>query len=156
MIKFDPNKNKNISFNINVQGIDPSMLEYNLRLSNGQVDYGFKGDNRNGEIQFNIPALNEIVGSDVLYELNTVKLEVHDKNNKYYLKPFQDEIKIKEDVKVEVENLEEKSEEGSESEFTVDASLNETQDNIPSPQDKKETVSEKNKKQTKFGKFLKG
>ena len=37
MILFDSNKTKTISFDIEVKGIEPSLLEYNLRLSNGDI-----------------------------------------------------------------------------------------------------------------------
>jgi hypothetical protein len=125
MVTFDPNKKKNLSFSISVQGIDPSILEYNLRLSNGSVDYGFKGKNNNGEVMFSIPPLQEVINKDVLHNLNEIKLEVNDKNNKYYLKPFENEIKIKKEMKVETKLEKEKEKETETNEFSVDVSLNE-------------------------------
>jgi len=146
MLTFDPNKEKNLSFSISVQGIDPSILEYNLRLSNGNIDYGFKGKNNNGEVTFSIPPLQEVVNNNVLYDLSSVKLEVHDQNNKYYLKPFQDEVKIKKEMKVEAKLAEENDDKST---FSVNASLNEDNDNS----DKQEKVNPKPK--SKFGSFLK-
>ena len=99
MIKIDPNKKKNLSFSVNVEGIEPQLLEYNLRLSSGNIDYGFKGQNNNGEISFSLPPLKEVVNQDNISNISTIKLEVHDKNNKYYLKPFEDQVKIDKQLK---------------------------------------------------------
>ena len=149
MLTFNPNKQKNISFSINVEGIDPTLLEYNLRLSNNVLDLGFKGYKaKNGEIVFEIPPLKNITEADIFKSLKTAKLEVNDKNNKYYLKPFEDNVTIKEEVKV-VAKVQEEQELTEKDSFSVSASINEINDDVtpiiktPIP-----------KKSSKFGKFL--
>lgn len=144
MIKINPNKTKDISFRIDVEGIDPQLLEYNLRISNGKIDYGFKGELKNGEISFSIPPLKEVVTQDNIDSLNVMMLEVHDRNNKYYLKPFEDTLNIDKSLKVEATLSEEKEKEDSE--FKVKASMTEEKD--------KEKKPKEEKKSTKFGKFL--
>lgn len=151
MLKFDPNKNKSISFKVNVEGIDPTVLEYNLRLSNGNIDYGFKGTNNNGEVSFDIPPLKEIVNNNILYDLNEVKLEVHDSSNKYYLKPFHDEVKIHKEPKVEAKVNEEKE---CKEDFSVSATLSEQDDKPQPPPSKYISETGKERHKTKFGEFL--
>lgn len=146
MIKIDPNKKKTLSFSVNVEGIDPQLLEYNLRLSSGNIDYGFKGVNNNGEISFSLPPLKEVVNSSNIENINNIKLEVHDKNNKYYLKPFEDNVKIDKQLKIEATLSEEKYI-SEENEFKVNASIKEDTD-------KEEEKSQQPK--SKFGNFLKG
>jgi hypothetical protein len=158
MIKFDPYKEKKINFTFTVQGIDPNLLEYNLRISTGNIDYGFKGTNKNGTILFNVPPLNEVMNIDVINSLNIIKLEVNDKNNKYYLKPFEDHIKIEKTLTMEAEINEEEQE--KEDLFSIDVELNEVYDNKDVKVDKKEKKEDKKtvkpkKKISKFGSYLK-
>lgn len=148
MIKIDPNKKKTLNFSVNVEGIDPQLLEYNLRLSSGNVDYGFKGTNNNGEISFSLPPLKEVVNSSNIENINSIKLEVHDRNNKYYLKPFEDNVKIDKQLKVEATLSEEKSV-SEENKFKVDASIKEDVD-------KEEEQKKPQQPKSKFGNFLKG
>lgn len=141
MIKIDPNKTKTIKFRVDVQGIDPRILEYNLRLSTGNIDYGFKGVNENGEISFNIPPLKEVVNNDNIQSIKEIKLEVHDKNNKYYLKPYEDEVKIENELKVEAKLFEDKNE-SKEKEFTVSASISEEKEETIETPKKKSKIRE--------------
>jgi hypothetical protein len=50
MIKINPNKEKTLTFALDVTGIDPSSLHYTLRLTENDIEYGFKGKNVNGEV----------------------------------------------------------------------------------------------------------
>lgn len=146
MIKIDPNKTKILKFKVNVEGIDPQVLEYNLRLSDGNIDYGFKGNNKNGDISFTIPPLKEVISSSNIKTLKEIKLEVNDKNNKYYLKPFEDEVKIEEELKVEAKLYKDNTVR-EDRELKVSASISEEKD-----EEKK--IENKQKKTTKLGKFL--
>ena len=157
MIKFDPNKEKKINFTVNVQGIDPEILEYNIRLSTGKVDYGFKGSNNNGKLSFVIPPLNEVINSDLINSLNTIRIEVNDLNNKYYLKPFEDHVKIDQSLKMEAQ-LSEEENISKEKVPDVDIELNEDEDKVEEKHhDSKEKKKEekKKKKSTKLSKYLK-
>lgn len=138
MIKIDPNKEKKLNFAVEIQGIDPNFLEYNLRLSNGNIDYGFKGINENGNIKFTVPPLNDIINNSD--SITKIKLEVNDRNNKYYLKSFEDEVKIEKQIKIEAKLSEELDIDKSVP--SVKASLNE------------EEIEEKVIKNTKFSKFI--
>jgi hypothetical protein len=89
-----------------------------------------------------LPPLKEVVNQDNISNISTIKLEVHDKNNKYYLKPFEDQVKIDKQLKVEATLSEEKNI-SEENEFKVNASIKENVD------------SEETKEKSKFGKFLK-
>ena len=73
MLKIDPNKSKRISFSINVENIDPQILEYNLRLYNEDSSYGIKGTNENGKISFVIPGLNEFLNESYIKSLKKIK-----------------------------------------------------------------------------------
>ena len=151
MIKFDPSKEKNLKFNIEVQGIDPSLLEYNIRLSNNKIDYGFKGINENGTIKFAIPPLNEIVKEDILESIDKIKMEVNDKNNKYYLKPFEDSIKIQNNLKVEAQLSEEETKDKEDIPI-VEANLSEEEE---TKIEKEQVIEQRpSKKSSKFKKFL--
>ena len=102
MILFDPNKTKTISFDIEVKGINPDLLEYNIRLFNEKINWGFKGKSKNGSIVFEIPPLSAVIRSDLLEQIDGIRLEVNDRNNKYYLKPYEDTVKIKVEPVIDV------------------------------------------------------
>lgn len=140
MLTFDPNKQRELKFSASVEGIDPQSLEYNLRLSDGNIDYGVKGDYKNGQIVFQVPPLNEMVHNKYLYNLNEIKIEANDKNNKYYLNPFKDTMQIKKEMKMEA-----KIEDDKEEPFKVDASIIE---------DKETPVEREQEKKSKFREFL--
>jgi len=94
MLKFDRNKKKKIKFAMELDGIDGNLLEYYIRLSSSKMDYGFKGVNNNNILEFEIPALGVLLTETELNDLSNVKIEVHDKQNQYYLLPYQDEIEF--------------------------------------------------------------
>ena len=110
MLIFEVNKQKKLSFEVEISGIEPNLLEYNLRLSNDDNDFGIKGVNENGVISFNILALNEWLNKDIIESLDKISLEINDKNNKFFLKPYTDTIKIKYEPVVSVRLEEEKDE----------------------------------------------
>jgi len=92
MLKFNRDKKKQIKFKMEIEGIESNLLEYYIRLSGETVDYGFKGSAAGGILEFNIPALGGLLTETEIRGLKAVKIEVHDKQNKYYLCPYQDEI----------------------------------------------------------------
>ena len=91
MLTFNKHKEKKINFQIELDGIDSGVLEYFIRLSTDSADYGFKGSEKNGILEFTIPPMIDILKESEIVKLKSIKIEVHDKENKYYLKPF-DEI----------------------------------------------------------------
>jgi len=148
MITFDPYKQKNMTFKIEVQGISLDLLECRLRLSDNTIDYGFKGEIEEDKITFSIPPLKSIINEENLNSIKNIKLEVNDKNGKYYLKPFEDTVEIKlSSPKIAATVFEEKDE-STKQDFVIKTSLlQET--------NKKENKPQK-KADTKFKSFLKG
>lgn len=151
MIKFDPYKKKTISFKVAVEGITQDLLEYKLRLSDGKMEYGFKGTVVNDKVTFTIPPLSEVVMDDKLSNIKEVKLEVNDKEGKYYLKPYMSEAQVVTAPKVNTEMIEE-SDGVEESIFSVETSLVEEETEEKEP--KIEPVTKKSK--SKISEFLKG
>ncbi|MHA1738589.1 MAG: hypothetical protein ACTSWD_08380 [Candidatus Heimdallarchaeota archaeon] len=92
MLKFNRDKKKLIKFKMEIEGIESNLLEYYIRLSGDLIDYGFKGSAAGGVLEFNIPALGGLLTETEIKNLKSVKIEVHDKQNKYYLCPFMDEV----------------------------------------------------------------
>lgn len=128
MIKFDPNKEKNISFTVDVEGIDPQLLEYKLRLSDGQYEYGFSGEIVNGEVVFCIPPLKDVVKENLSNRLNKIKLEVNDKDDKYYMKPYEDDLMVEAQLKVEAKISETTTEKSTNENIKINASVKENED----------------------------
>ena len=83
---------------MDLSGIDSSMLECHIRLSTDLADYGFKGTQKNGLLEFTIPALNGIIKESEIKQLKSIKVEVNDKENKYYLKPFMDDMRVESSI----------------------------------------------------------
>lgn len=110
MIKINPSKEKTLTFSLEVEGIDPKLLKYTLRLTEGTVEYGFKGENKNGEVVVTIPPLSSIVKMDKIDKIDTIKLEIHDSNNKYFMMPFEDTVLIEKEPVLMVTMTEEKEE----------------------------------------------
>ena len=151
MIKFDPYKKKTISFKVAVEGITQDLLEYKLRLSDGKMEYGFKGNVVNDKVTFTIPPLSEVVMDDKLSNIKEVKLEVNDKEGKYYLKPYMSEAQVVTAPKVNTEMIEE-SDGVEESIFSVETSL--VEEETEEKETKIEPVTKKSK--SKISEFLKG
>ena len=107
MIKFNTNKEKTLTFDITVEGINPDQLTYTLRLSEKGIDYGFQGKMKNGEVVVVVPPLNSIMNQKRIDELTKVKLEIHDSENKYYMKPYEDTILIEKEPTLELSIKEE-------------------------------------------------
>jgi|SRR6056297_2231823 len=95
MITFNTTKEKKIKFALDIEGIDSKVLEYYIRLSSDNTDLGFKGNLTEGNIlEFTIPALSDIIKESELKDIKNIKIEVHDKENKYYLRPFDDMVEF--------------------------------------------------------------
>ena len=163
MIKFNTSKEKTLKFDITVEGISPSVLTYTLRLSENNVDYGFPGKIKNGEVVVTIPPLNTIMKQDRINELKKVKLEIHDAGKSYYMKPFEDtiliekeptlELKIKEDNDIVTESLTVKVKDDTD--VVVEKKACDKKDGTGDREgDKDGTGPGKKKKKTKLSKFF--
>lgn len=147
MLIFNRDKKKNLSFSVDLEGIDKTMLEYYIRLSSDTTDYGFKGYEKDGVLEFTIPALGDIIKESEISKLKSIKVEVHDKENRYYLKPFDENIKIEDSPKVVAD-----IKESIDIKKDMKVKIGKVEDIDESVDEK---VIEKSKKNTKFGKFLK-
>lgn len=109
MIVFNRDKEKTLKFGLDIKGINSKMLEYYIRLSSDTADFGFKGNlNEDNILEFTIPALGGIIKESEIEGLKSVKIEVHDKENKYYLKPMEDDMKFDEAPRAVTEKKDEK------------------------------------------------
>jgi len=145
MIKLNPNKTKTLTFDISVTGIDPSLLEYNLRFTENGIDYGFAGVNKNGEVKVIIPPLSSIIQEDRINEIKKVRLEIHDSSNKYFMMPYEDTVVIEREPTFSI-SLKEEEEEIMESKIAVH--IKEDVDTII------EKKTDKPKTKSKLSKFL--
>ena len=148
MIKFNPRKSKKLSFGYQAENVDPNNLEYYIRLSDGKIDYGIKGEKSGKELVFQIPPLNEFAEKNI-DELNTIKMEVHDKSNKYYLKPFEDSVEIEKEPEVDVNFNEEEQETKQSTFFVTEMSEEEEEDPQVNEEETKEDVVEEVKSEVK-------
>ena len=133
MITFNTDKEKRLKFDLNVQGIKSQMLEYYIRLSSDTTDFGIKGNLLEDNIlEFIIPPLGDIIKESKLDAFNKIKIEVHDKENKYYLKPMEDSIVLEKQPRADV-TITEQNDKGIE----LNLSINEELDNgVKAPKSK--------------------
>lgn len=150
MIKFDPKKKKTLKFGFQVENIQSNNLEYYIRLSDNKLDYGIKGEVQQNQIIFEIPPLNEIAEKNI-DNLSTIKMEVNSKDNKYYLKPYEDSIEIEKEPGITIKEVNEESEEkeGKKTFFVTEvededtSAFGDNQDN-KHMKDKEDTIEENN------------
>jgi hypothetical protein len=159
MLSFYKNKQKKLSFDILLEGADINSLEFYFRLFDGKKNYGIKGElDEHNKIVFDIPPLTELINEENIKDSYEAKLEVVS-NSKYYLLPFQDEVRIKKEPKISVSVFEEK--EVSEDIFlpklkVTEAREIETENKTVIKEEIKETKEEKSKEKTsKFRGFIK-
>jgi len=108
MITINPNKEKTLTFSLTVEGINPKSLTYTLRLSENGRDYGFIGENNNGDVTVKIPPLTNILNKDRINNISRVRLDIHDNENKYFMMPFEDTVLIEKEPVLSVVMTEEK------------------------------------------------
>lgn len=88
---FNNTKNKEMVFNVNAEGIDPSKVEVRMLLVNeGKItSLLFMGDIEDGKVRFELPALVELSEA----QKGTMRLEVIADGE--YFKPWQSEYQVK-------------------------------------------------------------
>ena len=151
MIKLNPDKEKTITFDLTVEGVDPKLLTYTLRLTENGIDYGFRGINNNGEIKVVIPPLNSVLNRDHINELKSIKLEVTGLDNKYYMKPYEDTVIIEQEPSV---NISIKNEEEKIDEKTINVTVKDDNDNVVEKKKCKKSDKTPDKKKTKLSKIF--
>jgi len=101
MISLNVNESKNIEFDINVSGTDPSNIKGYLRFNKNDVEYGFPVVVEGGSVKVNIPNLSSFIkenlqdGEKVDARLDIVA------NGDTYIMPWTDQLLISTPLKME-------------------------------------------------------
>jgi hypothetical protein len=108
MIQLKSDEEKTLLFDIIIEGIGKDSLTFMFRLDINGVEYGFPGMLENEKVKVYIPALENVLKEDSAIGMYKGKLEVMG-DNKYYMKPWSDDVEIKMEPKV-VANVEKSQE----------------------------------------------
>ena len=106
MRKFDSSKSKKLEFSVKVEDTSMKEVDFFYRVVIEGVEYGFKGKAGNGNVSFQIPALESLIkGSDnkktYSARLDTVA------EGKHFDTPYTEKISIKKNPKVNIKESEE-------------------------------------------------
>lgn len=93
MLIFDASKNKKIQMAIESQGISDDKLRFTFTIDTGGVSYGFPCTFNEGRVEVDIPPLSEVI-KDLKAGNYQARLDVTG-DDKYYLKPFDEQVIIK-------------------------------------------------------------
>jgi hypothetical protein len=100
MITIKTNEQKELLFDVLVEGIDSKLLNFMFRVEINNIEYGFPCINEKGKLKVKIPKLDKII-NECKTGIYKGKLEgIGD--DKYYTKPWQDMVELKIEPKVEV------------------------------------------------------
>lgn len=105
MLIFDASKNKKIQMAIESTGIENDKLKFTFVIDTGKVQYGFPCMFNEGRVEIDVPPLEEII-KDLKPGTYHARLDVTG-DDKYYLKPFNESIQIKQAPRIKKVNLEE-------------------------------------------------
>jgi len=106
MRKLDSSKSKNLQFSVKVEDTSMKEVDFFYRVIIEGIEYGFKGKPGNGNVSFQIPALESLIkGSDnkktYAARLDTVA------EGKHFDTPYTEKISIKKNPKVNIKESEE-------------------------------------------------
>lgn len=138
MLIFDALKEKKLEMMIETKGIKPQNLKFTFRIIIENIEYGFPCYLIGDKVTVTIPPLSEIIVGEIQVGNYSSKLEVTGED-KYYLKPFDEKIKIKSEPEVEItieQSVEDKEEQVIEE---LDLKMSSIVDEDISKIDKKET-----------------
>jgi hypothetical protein len=93
MLIFDASKNKKIQIVIESQGIASDKLKFTFTIDTGTVSYGFPCMFNEGRVEVDIPPLAEVI-KDLKSGNYDARLDVTG-DDKYYLKPFDEQVVVK-------------------------------------------------------------
>lgn len=98
---FDIEKDKKIAMMVETSGIEsPDKLDFTFNITVDGVRYGFPCELKEGKVEISIPPLNTII-SKVKAGKYMASLDVTGDKN-YFLQPFNEEIMLKREPKVDV------------------------------------------------------
>lgn len=152
MLNFELNKEKELSFELDIEGIDSNEIEPYFRIFNENINFGFKGKFENGNISFNIPPLNELFKNN-LKESYPAKLEIIGAK-KYYFLPWQDDIFIKKEPSISNISLKENKEE-EKTKISITSIKENNKIKKKKIEEKRKEEKEENKKEEKKSKISK-
>lgn len=101
MLVFDALKEKKLEMVVETKGIQPQNLKFTFRIIIEGIEYGFPCTLIGSKVSVTIPPLSEVVMGDIHVGNYNAKLEVTGED-KYYLNPFAEKVKIKLEPVVEV------------------------------------------------------
>jgi hypothetical protein len=97
MLQIKTDEEKELHFDVVIEGIEKSNLVFKFRLHIDDVEYGFPGTLIGEKVRVLIPPLQDVV--NVTNGMYKGKLEVMGEE-KYYIMPWQDDVEIKTEPKV--------------------------------------------------------
>jgi len=100
MIELDLTKEKTITFDIQVEGIESKSLEGYIRFLVDNIEYGFPAEITNENIYVKIPPLNSKIGK-LLKENDVLNARLDLYGNGYYIPSWSGDIRVKKPVLVE-------------------------------------------------------
>ena len=99
MIQIKTGESKVLYFNLIIEGIEKSKLDFTFRILSDGIEYGIAGKFENDKVKVIIPPIDSFI-INRQNELLEAKLEVTG-SDKYYMKPWSDKIQFVNEPKVE-------------------------------------------------------
>jgi hypothetical protein len=147
MIQIKTGESKELYFNLIIEGIEKTKLDFTFRILSDNIEYGIAGTFEKDKVKVIIPPIDSFI-LNRQNDLLEAKLEVTG-DNKYYMKPWNDKIQFIDEPKIAAQIEEEKNEEIIKENIKIQANL----DKIESIKNFEEKITKPVKK-TKFGALL--
>jgi len=100
MLKLNVNEEKQLTFEVQIGGVNYDQVTSHLRIVIGEVEYGFPAKVGSESITVDLPPLNKIIGTK-LKEGEEVEVKLEMIADGYYLTPWQDTLKISNPLVIE-------------------------------------------------------
>ena len=100
MLKLNVNEEKQLTFEVQIGGVNYDQVTSHLRIVIGEVEYGFPARVGSESITVDLPPLNKIIGTK-LKEGEEVEVKLEMIADGYYLTPWQDTLKISNPLVIE-------------------------------------------------------
>lgn len=100
MLKLNVNEEKQLTFEVQIGGVNYDQVTSHFRIVIGEVEYGFPARVGSESIVVDLPPLNKIIGTK-LKEGEEVEVKLEMIADGYYLTPWQDTLKISNPLVIE-------------------------------------------------------
>lgn len=100
-IEVDVHRGKLITFSIEIEGLDYTLISGKFRITIGEIEYGFPTTYRDGEIEAYIPSLHEIL-HDFKRDGKQISAKLEVVADHHYFVPWEGKLKITEPASVKV------------------------------------------------------